>query len=58
MKLNNVFVIAEAGVNHNGSIELAKKLIDVASDAGSDAVKFQTRKSPREKIDIPPGYLL
>ena len=37
-----VFIIAEAGVNHNGSIDLAKKLIDVASNAGADAVKFQT----------------
>ena len=41
----SVFIIAEAGVNHNGSIELAKKLIDVASDAGVDAVKFQTFKT-------------
>ncbi len=41
----NVFVIAEAGVNHNGSIELAKKLIDVAVEAGVDAVKFQTFKT-------------
>ena len=41
----SVFIIAEAGVNHNGSIELAKKLIDVASDAKADAVKFQTFKT-------------
>ncbi len=41
----SVFIIAEAGVNHNGSIELAKKLIDVASKAGVDAVKFQTFKA-------------
>ena len=41
----SVFIIAEAGVNHNGSIDLAKKLIDVASDAGADAVKFQTFKA-------------
>jgi len=40
-----VFIIAEAGVNHNGSLELAKKLIDVATDAGADAVKFQTFKA-------------
>ena len=37
-----VKIIAEAGVNHNGSIELAKKLIDAAADAGADYVKFQT----------------
>lgn len=36
------FIIAEAGVNHNGDVELAKKLIDVAKDSGADAVKFQT----------------
>ena len=41
----SVFIIAEAGVNHNGSIEIAKKLIDVASLAGADAVKFQTFKT-------------
>ena len=41
----SVFIIAEAGVNHNGSIELAKKLIDVAVEAGVDAVKFQTFKT-------------
>ena len=37
-----VFIIAEAGVNHNGSIDLAIKLIDVAKHCGADAVKFQT----------------
>ena len=41
----SVFIIAEAGVNHNGSLALAKKLIDVAVDAGADAVKFQTFKA-------------
>jgi N,N'-diacetyllegionaminate synthase len=41
------FIIAEAGVNHNGSLELAKKLIDVAVNAGADAVKFQTFKADK-----------
>ena len=41
----SVFIIAEAGVNHNGSVELAKQLIDVASNSGADAVKFQTFKA-------------
>ena len=39
------FIIAEAGVNHNGSIDIAKKLIDVAAETGADAVKFQTFKA-------------
>lgn len=39
------FIIAEAGVNHNGDIQTAKKLVDAASDAGADAVKFQTFKA-------------
>lgn len=43
--MKKVFIIAEAGVNHNGSIELAKKLIDVAVAAKVDAVKFQTFKT-------------
>lgn len=42
---SNTYIIAEAGVNHNGSIGLAKKLIDVAADSGADAVKFQTFKT-------------
>ena len=41
----SVFIIAEAGVNHNGSVDLAKCLIDVAVDSGVDAVKFQTFKA-------------
>ncbi|CAD7288714.1 N-acetylneuraminate synthase [Campylobacter suis] len=40
-----VFIIAEAGVNHNGDINLAKKLIDVAASSGANAVKFQTFKA-------------
>lgn len=43
--MNKVVIIAEAGVNHNGDIELAKKLIDVAAEAGVDYVKFQTFKA-------------
>ena len=43
--MKDVLVIAEAGVNHNGSIELAKKLIKEASIAGADVVKFQTFKA-------------
>ena len=40
--MNRIFIIAEAGVNHNGDIEIAKKLVDAAAKAGADAVKFQT----------------
>lgn len=40
-----VFIIAEAGVNHNGNLNLAKQLIEVAAAAGADAVKFQTFKA-------------
>src|SRR5262245_58557564 len=36
------FIIAEAGVNHNGSVKTARALVDVAAEAGADAVKFQT----------------
>lgn len=43
--MERVFIIAEAGVNHNGSLDMAKQLIDVAAEAGSDAVKFQTFKA-------------
>lgn len=38
-----IFVIAEIGINHNGSLDIAKQLIDVAKEAGADAVKFQKR---------------
>ena len=41
----HVLIIAEAGVNHNGSIKMAKQLIDVATEAGADIVKFQTFKA-------------
>lgn len=42
MIMNKVIIIAEAGVNHNGSIELAKQLVDKAVEAGADYIKFQT----------------
>ena len=46
----SVFIIAEAGVNHNGSVDLAKQLIDVASDSGANAVKFQTFKAENLRV--------
>lgn len=50
-----VFITAEIGINHNGSLDIAKKLIDVAVNAGCDAVKFQKRNVekvyPKEVLD-------
>ena len=43
----SILIIAEAGVNHNGDLELAKQLIDAAAEAGADLVKFQTFKADR-----------
>ncbi|NBO20115.1 MAG: N-acetylneuraminate synthase, partial [Proteobacteria bacterium] len=37
----SVYIIAEAGVNHNGDEKIARTLVDIAADAGADAVKFQ-----------------
>ena len=47
MKFNKTLIIAEAGVNHNGSIELAKKLVEKAKKAGVDYIKFQTFKASK-----------
>lgn len=45
--MNDVLIIAEAGVNHNGDINLAKELVSVAAEAGADIVKFQTFKADK-----------
>lgn len=42
---NKVFIIAEAGINHNGDIDLAKKMVDAVKEAGADCIKFQTFKT-------------
>ena len=41
--MDKIFFIAEIGINHNGDLKIAKKLIDGAKEAGFDAVKFQKR---------------
>jgi len=53
----SIFIIAEIGINHNGDVEMAKQLTDVAKSAGVDAVKFQKRTIdlvyPKEMLDSP-----
>ena len=44
-KWSEPYIIAEAGVNHEGSLKLAKKLVDLAKKGGADGVKFQTYKA-------------
>jgi N,N'-diacetyllegionaminate synthase len=53
-KINKTFIIAEAGVNHNGSLKKALKLIDVAASAGANAIKFQTFKAENLATDYAP----
>lgn len=67
LKINNIligskhpiFVIAEAGINHNGSYRIAKKLVDVAKKAGVNCIKFQTHIAEKEMIksNIRPGNI-
>ena len=45
--MNRTFIIAEAGVNHNGSLDMALQMVDVAAAVGADAVKFQTFKAEK-----------
>ncbi len=56
MKFNKTFLIAEIGINHNGKLSTAKKLIDLAKRTGFDAVKFQKRTpeltTPKNKKDV------
>ena len=45
--MSHTLIIAEAGVNHNGSLSMAKRLVDAAAEAGVDIIKFQTFKAER-----------
>jgi N,N'-diacetyllegionaminate synthase len=56
MNYDNVLIIAEAGVNHNGDIEIAKKMVDVAKKAGADIVKFQTSITSTSKYSEKANY--
>ena len=57
INIKKPFLIAEIGINHNGNIDIAKKLIDISKDAGFDAVKFQKRNVEivysKDQLDTP-----
>jgi sialic acid synthase SpsE len=55
-EITKPYIIAEAGVNHEGSIEIAKRLIDEAADAGANAIKFQTYKASTLASKDSPAY--
>ncbi|MFK7905277.1 MAG: N-acetylneuraminate synthase family protein, partial [Chitinophagales bacterium] len=55
-KIQRPYIIAEAGVNHEGSMELAKRLIDEALEGGSNAIKFQTYKAATLASKDSPSY--
>lgn len=56
MKNNRTLIIAEAGVNHNGEMDTAIKMIDVAKEAGADIVKFQTSITSTSKYSVKANY--
>ena len=53
---HRVFFVAEAGVNHNGSLKKAFKLVDIAKNSGADAVKFQTFRASSHFSKYSPGF--
>ncbi len=60
VKINNIkigrgtkpFIIAEAGINHNGEIKKALEMVSIAKKAGADAIKFQTFKADQVEINL------
>ena len=59
---SNPYFIAEIGINHNGYVDIARRMIDASKNAGADAVKFQKRDikqllRPGTTIEKPTGYL-
>ena len=54
--LSRPYIIAEAGVNHEGSMNLARRLIDESADSGADAIKFQTYKADTIASKNSPSY--